>query len=73
MEMTCVVISGILFVQTADRLITAEDIVEAFQPEGTRTIELTLAGRDRGWVHVPTAPIKGQTIESLVQCLTEAD
>lgn len=62
--MECLIIAGILFVQTPDQLITVDDIIEVH--ESDTLIELSL-GQDGGWLQ-----IKGETIQSLVDCLTAA-
>lgn len=62
--MTCLIIAGILFIQTPENLITVDDLIEATTVKSG--IQLSL-GQDGGWLI-----IEGKTLDDLVACLKAA-
>ncbi len=64
--MTCLLIAGVLFIQTPDQLITVDDIAKVHLNQKENRIEFRFN-------HVAWEFIEDQTIESLVRCLKLTD
>lgn len=63
--MTCLIIAGILFIQTPENLISVDDLIEATTTKSG--IQLSL-GQDGGWLM-----IEGKSLDDLVACLQSAE
>lgn len=63
--MTCLIIAGILFIQTPEYLITVDDIIEVANVKSG--IQFSL-GQDGGWLI-----IEKKTLDDLVACLKSVE